>query len=143
GEAEPRSVIAGYHWFTDWGRDTMIGLEGLVLDTGRWEEARSIRSTSARHVRDGLIPNYFPDGRSEGLYHTADATLWFFHAVDRYGEVTGDASLRASILPTLREIVARHVAGTSFGIQVDPADDLLRQGAPGYQLTWMDAKVDD
>jgi predicted glycogen debranching enzyme len=136
-------VIAGYHWFTDWGRDTMISLEGLTLTTGRWEEARQILVTFGRHVRDGLIPNYFPDGRSEGVYHTADATLWFFHAVHRYGEVTGDGSLRDELLPTLRDIVRRHVQGTSFGIGVDPEDDLLRQGAEGYQLTWMDAKVDD
>ncbi|HEV7920707.1 MAG TPA: glycogen debranching enzyme N-terminal domain-containing protein, partial [Thermoanaerobaculia bacterium] len=80
----PRTVIAGYHWFTDWGRDTMISLEGLTLTTGRHNEARAILQTFAHHIRDGLIPNLFPEGAHEGLYHTADATLWFFHAMDRY-----------------------------------------------------------
>jgi predicted glycogen debranching enzyme len=137
-----RTVIAGYHWFTDWGRDTMISLEGLTLSTGRTREARFILRTFAQYVRDGLIPNLFPDGSDEGLYHTADATLWFFHAVDRYADVTGDWGLVASVLPTLRGIINAHVAGTHFGIKVDPQDGLLRQGAEGYQLTWMDAKVD-
>jgi predicted glycogen debranching enzyme len=140
---EIRSVIAGYHWFTDWGRDTMISLEGLTLTTGRRREAASILRTFAHYVRDGLIPNMFPDGSNEGLYHTADATLWFFHAVDRYVAVTGDEKLLDRILPTLVEIAERHERGTRFGIGVDPADGLLRQGAEGYQLTWMDAKVDD
>ena len=81
---EVRTVIAGYHWFTDWGRDTMISLEGLTLTTGRHTEAGYILRTFAHYVRDGLIPNMFPGGQKEGLYHTADATLWFFHALDRY-----------------------------------------------------------
>jgi len=137
------TVIAGYPWFTDWGRDTMISLEGLTLLTGRHAEARDIIHTFAHHVRDGLIPNLFPEGKSEGLYHTADATLWFFHAVDRYEAATGDRETRRFLLPKLAEIVEKHFAGTRFGIGVDPADGLLRQGAPGYQLTWMDAKVGD
>ena len=137
-----RTVIAGYHWFTDWGRDTMISLEGLTLATGRHREARFILRTFAQYVRDGLIPNLFPDGSDLGLYHTADATLWFFHAVDRYAEVTGDWGLVSDILPTLRAVADAHLRGTHFGIQVDPRDGLLRQGADGYQLTWMDAKVD-
>ena len=87
---EVRTVIAGYHWFTDWGRDTMISLEGLTLMTGRRDEAGYILRTFAHYIRDGLIPNMFPEGEREGLYHTADATLWFFHAIDRYLEVTGD-----------------------------------------------------
>ncbi len=138
-----RSVIAGYHWFTDWGRDTMISLEGLALLTGRHREAGDILRTFAHHVRDGLIPNLFPEGEHEGLYHTADATLWFFHALDRYEAVTGDLGVRRDLLPTLRDVVAHHVAGTRFGIGVDARDGLLRQGAEGYQLTWMDAKVED
>ena len=85
-----RTVIAGYHWFTDWGRDTMISLEGLTLITGRHVEAGHILRTFAYHLRDGLIPNMFPEGESEGVYYTADATLWFFHALDRYIEITGD-----------------------------------------------------
>ena len=140
---ELRSVIAGYHWFTDWGRDTMISLEGLALTTGRAHEAAWILRTFARYVRDGLVPNLFPEGRNEGLYHTADASLWFFHAVQRYVEATGDRELLRSLLPVLRDILDHHLRGTKFGIGVDPADGLLRQGAEGYQLTWMDAKVGD
>ncbi len=139
---DARSVIAGYHWFTDWGRDTMISLEGLTLTTGRRREAAAILRTFRHYVRDGLLPNLFPEGGREGLYHTADATLWFFHAIDRYVEVTGDAELARDFFPTLEEIIEHHLRGTRFGIQVDPSDGLLRQGAPGYQLTWMDAKVD-
>ncbi|MFN8635222.1 MAG: amylo-alpha-1,6-glucosidase [Chloroflexota bacterium] len=140
---EVRTVIAGYHWFTDWGRDTMISLEGLTLTTGRFAEAGSILRLFARHVRDGLIPNMFPEGKNEGLYHTADATLWFFHALDRYLRATDDQATLQLLLPTLQDIVEHHIAGTHFGIGVDPADGLLRQGAEGYQLTWMDAKVGD
>jgi predicted glycogen debranching enzyme len=140
---EVRTVIAGYHWFTDWGRDTMISLEGLTLTTGRHAEAGYILRTFAHYVRDGLIPNMFPEGEREGLYHTADATLWFFHAIDRYVDATGDRWTLRLLLPTLADIVSRHTAGTRFGIAVDPADGLLRQGQEGYQLTWMDAKVDD
>ena len=138
-----RTVIAGYHWFTDWGRDTMISLEGLTLSTRRYREAGYILRTFGHYVREGLIPNMFPDGAREGLYHTADATLWFFHAVERYVRVTGDVGTLRLLLPTFVDIVRRHIAGTRFGIGVDPADGLLRQGADGYQLTWMDAKVDD
>ena len=140
---EIRSIIAGYHWFTDWGRDTMISLEGLTLVTGRQREAAFILRTFAHYVKDGLIPNMFPDGSNEGLYHTADATLWFFHALHRYLLATDDRAMLVQLLPTLQDIVARHVAGTHFGIAVDATDGLLRQGAAGYQLTWMDAKVDD
>jgi len=141
GGGEARTIIAGYHWFTDWGRDTMIGLEGLTLLTGRHTEARDILRTFSHHVRDGLIPNMFPEGEREGLYHTADATLWFFHAVDRYECHTGDRLLVRELLPALIGIVQSHLAGTNFGIRVD-GDGLLTQGADGYQLTWMDAKVD-
>ena len=139
---DARTVIAGYHWFTDWGRDTMISLEGLCLSTGRTRQAARILRTFAGHVQGGLIPNLFPEGESEGLYHTADATLWFFHAVDRYVAATGDNELLRELLPVFREIVRHHLAGTRFGIGVDPADGLLKQGEAGYQLTWMDAKVD-
>jgi predicted glycogen debranching enzyme len=140
---ESRTIIAGYPWFTDWGRDTMISLEGLTLVTGRHAEARDILRTFASHARDGLIPNLFPEGGREGLYHTADATLWYFHALHRYLTYTGDRGLLRELLPMLRSVVQHHLAGTRFGIRVDPADGLLTQGAPGYQLTWMDAKVDD
>ena len=140
---EVRTVIAGYHWFTDWGRDTMISLEGLTLCTGRRREAGYILRTFAHYVRDGLIPNLFPEGEKEGLYHTADATLWFFHAVYRYLQATGDRATLRLILPKFRDIIAHHLRGTRFGIHVDPADGLLSQGQEGYQLTWMDAKVGD
>jgi predicted glycogen debranching enzyme len=140
---EMRTVIAGYHWFTDWGRDTMITLEGLTLCTGRVTEAGWILRTFAHYIRDGLIPNVFPEGEKEGLYHTADATLWFFHALDRYLAASGDRATLQLVLPKLERVLEHHLQGTRFGIGVDPADGLLRQGAPGYQLTWMDAKVDD
>jgi predicted glycogen debranching enzyme len=140
---EVRAVIAGYHWFTDWGRDTMISLEGLTLSTGRPAEAKWILRDFARHVRDGLIPNLFPEGDTEGLYHTADATLWFFHALARYVEQTKDQATLSLLLPILQDIVQHHLEGTRFGIKVDPRDGLLTQGAEGYQLTWMDAKVGD
>jgi predicted glycogen debranching enzyme len=138
-----RTVIAGYHWFTDWGRDTMISLEGLTLTTGRHAEARWVLRTFGHYIRHGLIPNLFPEGLSEGLYHTADATLWFFHALDRYVTISGDRETLEFLLPRLVEVVEQHVRGTRFGIGEDPADGLLRQGADGYQLTWMDAKVGD
>lgn len=140
---EARTIIAGYHWFTDWGRDTMISLEGLTLATGRHAEARSILRTFAAHMRDGLIPNFFPDHSGDGLYHTADATLWFFHALHRYSLQTGDREILSELLPQLKDSVAHHQRGTRFGIGVDPADGLLRQGQDDYQLTWMDAKVGD
>lgn len=140
---EPRTVIAGYHWFTDWGRDTMITLEGLTLRTGRHQEASWILRTFALYVRDGLIPNMFPEGEKQGLYHTADASLWYFHAIARYLAATKDRVTLRAILPKLYEIADAHIAGTRFGIHVDPRDGLLAQGAEGYQLTWMDAKVGD
>lgn len=139
---QARTVIAGYHWFTDWGRDTMISLEGLTLSTGRHAEAGYILRTFQHYVKDGLIPNMFPEGHNEGLYHTADATLWFFHAMDRYVAVTGDRLTLRHAIPTFLSIVEHHLRGTRFHIGVDPRDGLLRQGAEGYQLTWMDAKVD-
>jgi predicted glycogen debranching enzyme len=138
-----RTVIAGYHWFTDWGRDTMISLEGLCLLPRRFREARGILRTFAGYVRDGLIPNLFPEGAEEGRYNTADATLWFFHALDRYLAYTGDHTFVRALLPLCEEIIQRHVAGTRFGIAVDGNDQLLSQGEDGYALTWMDAKCDD
>jgi predicted glycogen debranching enzyme len=138
-----RTVIAGYHWFTDWGRDTMISLEGLTLTTGRFAEAGFLLRTFARYVKDGLIPNHFPEGSTEAVYHTADASLWYFHALARYLTATDDRQTLQVVLPALQEIADRHLQGTRFGIRVDPSDGLLAQGEQGYQLTWMDAKVDD
>ena len=143
-EPDGRSVIAGYHWFNDWGRDTMISLPGLTLATGRAEEAASILRTFARYLADGLLPNNFPD--SAGVvpgYNTADATLWYILAIRAYEEATGDESLVTDLLPALLQVVERHLEGTRYGIGVDPADGLLRAGEPGVQLTWMDAKVGD
>ena len=136
------SIYAGYHWFGDWGRDTMISLEGLTLATGRFREAAAILRTFSHYVRDGLLPNLFPEGEREALYHTADATLWYFHAIARYVEVTGDRSILPQLLPVLKSVIECHLAGTRFGIRADPTDGLLAEGAEGYQLTWMDAKVD-
>lgn len=140
---EVRAVVAGYHWFTDWGRDTMISLEGLTLVSGRYREAGWLLRAAAYHIRDGLIPNLIPEGREDGLYHTADATLWYFHALQRYMDYTGDRSTLGMLLPRLKDVIDCHLRGTRFGIRADPSDGLLVQGAPGYQLTWMDAKVDD
>ena len=135
---EVRTVIAGYHWFTDWGRDTMISLEGLTLITGRCLEAGYILRTFAHYVRDGLIPNMFPDGAKEGQYHTADATLWFFHALNRYLERTKDRNTLGSLLPVLIDIAEHHLRGTKFNIHVDPNDGLLVQGERvTSSLGWM------
>ncbi len=140
---EGRTVIAGYHWFTDWGRDTMISLEGLTLTTGRFAEAGFILRTFAQYIQDGLIPNMFPEGEKSGLYHTADATLWYFHALERYVNATNDLPTLRAILPKLVGIIDAHLKGTRFQIGVDPTDGLLKQGQEGYQLTWMDAKLGD
>ncbi len=140
---EGQTVIAGYPWFTDWGRDTMISLEGLTLMTGRRNEAGRILRMFAHYLRDGLIPNMFPEGERDGLYHTADATLWYFHAIHRYMQMTNDRATLKLLLPKLVEIIEHHRNGTLFGIGMDPKDALLRQGQEGYQLTWMDAKVGD
>jgi predicted glycogen debranching enzyme len=139
---ELRTVIAGYHWFTDWGRDTMISLEGLTLVTGRWAEARWILRAFAHYIRDGLLPNHFPEGAQEGVYHTADATLWYFHAVARYLAYTNDRRTLQALLPALEKIVEHHKVGTRFGIRVDE-DGLLTQGSANHPLTWMDAKCAD
>jgi predicted glycogen debranching enzyme len=137
-------VIAGYHWFNDWGRDTMISLPGLTLSTGRVAEGAGVLREFARYLRDGLLPNNFPDvsGQIPG-YNTADASLWFVLAVRAYHAATRDNKLVDDLLPTLREILDRHIAGTRFGIGMDASDSLLRAGEPGLQLTWMDAKVGD
>ena len=141
---EVRTVIAGYHWFTDWGRDTMISLEGLTLTTGRTAEAGYILRTFAHYVRDGLIPNMFPEGQNAGpLPHRRRHALVLprDRPLPRGHRTTARRS--QALLPRLIEIVDHHIEGTRFGIGVDPADGLLRQGAEGYQLTWMDAKVGD
>jgi predicted glycogen debranching enzyme len=157
-----KSIIAGYHWFGDWGRDTMISLPGLTLSTGRPDVAASILRTFARHVDQGMLPNRFPDAGETPEYNTVDATLWYFYGIyqfDRYiaetvgsGEaliqeadlhLVADRHLVADLYPILSDILAWHRRGTRFGIKVDEGDGLLYAGEPGVQLTWMDAKVDD
>jgi len=140
-----QSVIAGYPWFGDWGRDTMISLPGLTLTTGRPEVAASILRTFARYVDQGMLPNRFPDSGEIPHYNTVDATLWYFgalHQFERHQAGPDGETLVAELYPTLSEIIEWHVRGTRYGIQMDQ-DGLLRAGVPGVQLTWMDAKVDD
>ncbi len=135
------TVIAGYPWFSDWGRDAMIALPGLCLATRRFEEAKEILRTFAGAVDKGMLPNRFPDGGEAPEYNTVDATLWFFVATWRYLEATGDEPfVRDELLPVLDEILSWHGRSTRYGIGVD-RDGLLRGGEPGVQLTWMDARV--
>lgn len=137
------TVIAGYPWFTDWGRDTMIALPGLTLVTKRYDEAREILTTFARYCKDGLIPNRFPDQCLKPDYNTVDASLWFFHAVHRYLQYTGDYDFVLNrIYPVLKKIISSHIQGTHFNIHME-ADGLIAAGDRDTQLTWMDAKVDD
>ena len=137
------TVVAGYPWFSDWGRDTMIALPGLTLTTGRHDIAATIIRTFAKFVSEGMLPNLFPDAGHPPEYNTVDATLWYFVAIDEYLRATNDRALLDEIYPTLRSIVRWHQLGTRYSIQVDPIDGLLRAGDPGVQLTWMDAKVGD
>jgi predicted glycogen debranching enzyme len=138
-----KTVIAGYHWFGDWGRDTMIALPGLTLVTGRHDVARGILLEFARYVDRGMLPNRFPDQGEEPEYNTVDATLWFFEAVRSLAQYTGDLEfIRARLYPVLTDIIEWHVRGSRYGIRVD-SDGLLNSGEPGVQLTWMDAKVGD
>jgi predicted glycogen debranching enzyme len=136
------TVIAGYHWFGDWGRDTMIALPGLTLTTGRPDAARSILTTFARFVDRGMLPNRFPDAGEAPEYNTVDATLWYVEAIRAYHAATGDDGLLKELFGMLESIVAWHREGTRYGIRVD-ADGLLTSGEPGVQLTWMDARVGD
>jgi len=137
------TVIAGYHWFADWGRDTMIALPGLTLASGRWELAKNVLAEFATHVDQGMLPNRFPDAGEAPEYNTVDATLWFFEAVRSYLQYTNDYEfVRTSLYAFLQDIINWHVKGTRFGIHLDE-DGLLLAGQPGVQLTWMDAKVGD
>jgi glycogen debranching enzyme len=137
------SIIAGYPWFTDWGRDTMISLPGLATSLGRYDVAARILRTYAGFADRGMLPNRFPDGGEAPHYNTADATLWMFHALEDYLQANRDPDLVRELFPVLMAIIHAHSEGTRYGIQVDPADGLLRAGAPGTQLTWMDAKYGD
>jgi predicted glycogen debranching enzyme len=138
-----KTIIAGYPWFGDWGRDTMISLPGLTIATGRPEIARSILQTFAQYVDQGMLPNRFPDAGEVPEYNTVDATLWYFEAIRSYYQATGDEELIRELFPVLADIIAWHCQGTRYGIHLDPADGLLYAGEPGVQLTWMDAKVGD
>ena len=143
GTAAARTVIAGYHWFGDWGRDTMIALPGLADATGRWEEAGEILRAFARYVDKGMLPNRFPDSGAplaEADYNTADATLWYVRAVAAADRALGGTLVEA-LFPVLREIIGWHVRGTRYGIKVDSRDGLLHIG--NGQLTWMDAQIGD
>jgi predicted glycogen debranching enzyme len=142
-DTDGRTVIAGYHWFADWGRDTMIALPGLTLATGRAAVARQILLAFARYVDGGMLPNNFPDAAGQPQYNTVDAAMWYFEAVRQYFAATQDAATLQKLFPVLAGIVDAHVAGTRYNIHVDPADGLIYSGGPGVQLTWMDAKVGD
>src|SRR6266404_5868490 len=138
-----KTVIAGYHWFGDWGRDTMIALPGLALVTGRTEIAKSVLLEFTRHIDRGMLPNRFPDAGETPEYNTVDATLWYFEAIRALGEYTGDYEfIKANFYAALVDIIDWHERGTRYGIKVDQ-DGLLLSGEPGVQLTWMDAKVGD
>jgi predicted glycogen debranching enzyme len=140
---DQKTVIAGYHWFSDWGRDTMIALPGLTLPTGKHDVARSILRTFAQNVDQGMLPNRFPDAGETPEYNTVDATLWFFEAARAYLAYTGDLDfVRNELYPVFADIIKWHVRGTRYGIKVD-ASGLLSSGEQGVQLTWMDAKVGD
>ena len=133
-------VVAGYPWFGSWSRDTMTSYEGLFLATGRAEEGRALLHGYAATISEGMLANTADTGATE--YNTADATLWFLHAIDRHVAATGDLDLAAAVVPVLDGVIKAHVEGTRYGIGVDPADGLLTQGQPGYALTWMDARID-
>jgi predicted glycogen debranching enzyme len=142
-DPDGKSIIAGYPWFGDWGRDTMIALPGLTLTTGRPDVAAQILRTYGRFVDRGMLPNRFPDYDDTPEYNTVDATLWYVEALRAYVAATDDTELLRELFPVLEEIVDWHEQGTRYGIRTDPNDGLLRAGKPHVQLTWMDAKVDD
>ena len=137
------TVLAGYPWFTDWGRDTMIALPGLCLTTGRYEIAASILRAFAGAMSQGMIPNRFPEAGETPDYNTVDGTLWFFHAVFQYGHISGDWRTVQELYPKLVESIEWHLSGTRFGIVADDDDGMLRAGDKNSQLTWMDAKIGD
>ena len=138
-----KTIIAGYHWFTDWGRDTMIALPGLCLSTGRFEDARKIIAAFAKSVSMGMLPNRFQDNNELPEYNNVDGTLWYFIAIQKYFEASGDSDfILKEILPVLKDIIDWHFRGTRYNIHVD-TDGLLFAGEKGQQLTWMDARIGD
>jgi predicted glycogen debranching enzyme len=140
---DAKTILAGYPWFSDWGRDTMIALPGLCLATGRPWLARNILRTFSRFLSEGMLPNQFPSADAPPVYNTVDATLWYFDALRQYFEASSDIGLLSELYPALEGIIEAHVRGTRYQIHVDSADGLLYAGEPGVQLTWMDAKVGD
>jgi predicted glycogen debranching enzyme len=140
---ERDTIIAGYPWFTDWGRDTMISLPGICLQTGRVSMARKILTDYSTQMNQGLIPNRFVEDGETPQYNTVDATLWFANAIYKTLQTEWDEPFARTMLVALRDVFHWHVKGTHFNIKVDPADGLLSQGEEGVQLTWMDAKVGD
>ncbi|MEB3340675.1 amylo-alpha-1,6-glucosidase [Okeania sp.] len=142
-QPDGKTIIAGYHWFEDWGRDTMISLPGLTICTGQLNVARSILQTFAKYVEQGMLPNRFPDSGTTPDYNTVDATLWYFEAVRAYYEATEDDKLIEELFPVLAEIIDFYRRGTRYDIHVDADDGLIYAGEAGSQLTWMDAKVGD
>jgi predicted glycogen debranching enzyme len=143
GHPAGKTVIAGYPWFGDWGRDTMIALPGLTLALQRFDMAASILRTFAAYISEGMLPNRFPDHGETPEYNTVDATLWYFYAVDQYTRRSGEIGLAKELYPVLADILAWHRKGTRYGIKVDVRDGLLAAGGDGTQLTWMDAKIGD
>jgi predicted glycogen debranching enzyme len=143
GGASRTTIVAGYPWFTDWGRDTMISLPGLLIANRRSDVAEAIVRGFAPFVDGGMLPNVFPDAGSAPEYNTVDAALWYVDAIRACASATRDPNFARDLFPVLQAIVAGYTAGTRFGIGVDPEDGLVRAGVPGVQLTWMDAKVGD
>jgi predicted glycogen debranching enzyme len=137
-----KTIIAGYPWFTDWGRDTAIALPGLTISTGRYKVAKNILRTFAKYIDRGMLPNMFPDAGETPHYNTVDATLWYFEAIRAYYDATEDRKFLAELFPLLVDIIDWHIKGTRYNIQMDD-DGLLYAGEEGVQLTWMDAKVED
>ncbi|CAN5468010.1 amylo-alpha-1,6-glucosidase [soil metagenome] len=137
------SIIAGYHWFSDWGRDSMISLPGLAVITGRTKNARSVLETFGAYLSEGMLPNFFPDSGQPPQYNTSDATLWWASALLRYYRETTDTQFVREQLPLLESVVEWHQKGTRHGLKMDPSDGLITAGDASVQLTWMDAKVGD
>ncbi|MEJ2748542.1 MAG: amylo-alpha-1,6-glucosidase, partial [Anaerolineae bacterium] len=142
-DSNGRSIIAGYHWFSDWGRDTMVALSGLTLTTGRPDVAASILRTYAQFIDMGMIPNRFPDVGRKPEYNTVDATLWYIEAARNYYDLTGDRQLLSELFPVFKEILKWYERGTRYNIHMDLTDALIYAGEAGIQLTWMDAKIGD
>jgi len=141
--ATGKTIIAGYPWFGDWGRDTMIALPGLTLTTGRPEIARPILLTFSKYLSQGMLPNAFPEESDTPGYNTVDAILWYFEAIRAYVTATDDNTLLEELFPALEDVIDWHLRGTRYNIHLDESDGLIYAGEPGAQLTWMDAKVDD